>query len=100
MDDVDFDMNKFIAMNRFKIAIGRESDFEDIWQNRETHLDDEKVFKIQSIEGSTGEEFTLYTFFFSIVLGNLKLILKIGKIKVFRKHTVEGTASRHLFRSS
>ena len=28
-------MNKFIAMNRFKIAIGRESDFEDIWENRE-----------------------------------------------------------------
>ena len=38
-------MNKFIAMNRFKIAIGRESDFEDIWQNRETHLDDVKGFK-------------------------------------------------------
>jgi heme-degrading monooxygenase HmoA len=31
-------MNKFIAMNRFKIAIGRESDFEDIWKNRDTHI--------------------------------------------------------------
>ena len=38
-------MNEFIAMNRFKIAIGRESDFEDIWKNRETHLDEEKVFE-------------------------------------------------------
>ena len=42
---VDLVMNKFIAMNRFKIAIGRESDFEDIWKNRETHLDGVKVFK-------------------------------------------------------
>ena len=32
-------------MNRFKIAIGRESDFEDIWKNRETHLDDVKGFQ-------------------------------------------------------
>jgi len=38
-------MKKYIAMNRFKIAIGRESDFEDIWKNRETHLDDVKGFQ-------------------------------------------------------
>ena len=55
-------MNKFIAMNRFKIAIGREPDFEDIWQNRETHLDDVKGFqKFNLLKGSTSEEFTLYT---------------------------------------
>ena len=29
---------KFIAMNRFKIVPNREQDFEDIWKNRETHL--------------------------------------------------------------
>ena len=29
---------KFIAMNRFKIALNRENDFENIWKNRETHL--------------------------------------------------------------
>ena len=28
-------MNNFIAMNRFKIAIGRERDFEEIWRTRE-----------------------------------------------------------------
>ena len=55
-------MNEFIAMNRFKIAIGRESDFEDIWKNRETHLDDAKGFrKFNLLKGSTNEEFTLYT---------------------------------------
>ncbi len=30
---------KFIAMNRFKIVLGYEKDFESIWENRETHLD-------------------------------------------------------------
>ena len=30
---------KFIAMNRFKIVPNREQDFENIWKNRETHLD-------------------------------------------------------------
>jgi len=30
----------FIAMNRFSIAPGKEADFETIWRNRETHLQD------------------------------------------------------------
>ena len=30
---------KFIAMNRFKIVLGFENDFESIWKKRETHLD-------------------------------------------------------------
>ena len=55
-------MNKYIAMNRFKIAIGRESDFEDIWKNRETHLDDVKGFQtFNLLKGSTSDEYTLYT---------------------------------------
>ena len=29
----------FVAMNRFKILIGKENDFENVWKNRETHLD-------------------------------------------------------------
>ena len=55
-------MNTFIAMNRFKIAIGREEDFEDIWRNRETHLDDVGGFKkFNLLKGPTNEEYTLYT---------------------------------------
>ena len=55
-------MNEFIAINRFKIAIGRESDFEDIWKYRETHLDDVKGFrKFNLLKGSTTEEYALYT---------------------------------------
>ena len=33
-------MGHYIAMNRFKITIGRESDFENIWKNRDTYLND------------------------------------------------------------
>ncbi|MDC3166522.1 antibiotic biosynthesis monooxygenase [Candidatus Marinimicrobia bacterium] len=56
-------MNKFIAMNRFKIAIGKEFDFEDIWKNRETHLDDVGGFqKFNLLKGSSSEEYTLYIF--------------------------------------
>ena len=55
-------MNKFIAMNRFKIAIGRESDFEAIWKNRETHLNDVQGFqKFNLLRGDTNENFTLYS---------------------------------------
>ena len=29
----------YIAMNRFRIAIGRGDEFEEIWRQRESHLD-------------------------------------------------------------
>ena len=55
-------MNKFIAMNRFKILIGKELDFEKFWKNRETFLDDVKGFRnFNLLKGSTNEQYTLYT---------------------------------------
>ena len=54
-------MIKYIAMNRFKIALGRENDFEEIWKNRETRLDGIKGFRnFNLIKGSSNEEYTLY----------------------------------------
>ena len=35
----------FVAMNRFKIAPGKEAEFIEIWRNRETHLDQVPGFK-------------------------------------------------------
>ncbi len=35
----------YIAMNRFKIVLGKEKEFEDVWKNRDTHLDGVKGFK-------------------------------------------------------
>ena len=51
----------FIAMNRFRIAPGREEEFVDIWKNRETHLDTVPGFKtFNLLQGPTNEEFTLF----------------------------------------
>ena len=35
----------FIAMNRFKIVKGKEKQFEDVWKNRDTHLQGVNGFK-------------------------------------------------------
>tara|TARA_Y100000590_G_C14983335_1_gene737198 strand:- start:102 stop:404 length:303 start_codon:yes stop_codon:yes gene_type:complete len=51
----------YIAMNRFKIILGEESKFEELWRNRETHLDSVKGFrKFNLIKGETNESHTLY----------------------------------------
>ena len=51
----------FIAMNRFKIVLGKEQDFESVWKNRDTHLKGEQGFKeFHLVKGNTNEEFTLY----------------------------------------
>ena len=51
----------YLAMNRFKIVLGRESDFETVWKSRETHLEGVKGFKkFNLIKGATNEEFSLY----------------------------------------
>ena len=49
-------------MNRFNIVIGREEEIENIWINRETHLDDAGGFKKFNLpKGPTNEKYTLYT---------------------------------------
>ena len=51
----------YIAMNRFKIVLGKENDFENVWRNRETHLDKVPGFKkFNLIKGEKKENYTLY----------------------------------------
>ncbi len=51
----------FIAMNRFKIVLGKEQDFESVWKNRDTHLKGVPGFKeFHLVKGNTNKEFTLY----------------------------------------
>ena len=48
-------------MNRFKIVLGKEKDFEKVWRERDTHLSDVTGFKeFHLIKGETNTEFTLY----------------------------------------
>ena len=51
----------FIAMNRFRIALGREDEFIDIWKNRETHLESVPGFReFHLLRGPSDEECTLF----------------------------------------
>jgi heme-degrading monooxygenase HmoA len=51
----------FIAMNRFKIAPGREGDFISVWKNRETYLDAVPGFReFHLLKGPTTDEYTLF----------------------------------------
>ena len=49
-------------MNRFKIVLGKEDEFETVWKNRDTHLDGVKGFKnFNLIKGDTNENYSLYS---------------------------------------
>lgn len=51
----------FIAMNRFRIARGREEDFEELWRKRESHLDEVPGFReFHLLKGPQDDEATLY----------------------------------------
>ncbi len=51
----------YIAMNRFKIVRGRETEFENIWKNRDSHLEGVEGFReFNLVKGSSGDSFTLY----------------------------------------
>ena len=51
----------FIAMNRFKIKLGKEAEFEKIWRDRDTHLEGVDGFKeFHLVKGEKNKEFSLY----------------------------------------
>jgi heme-degrading monooxygenase HmoA len=51
----------FIAMNRFRIAVGHEGDFEDLWRKRESYLDEVPGFQgFHLLRGPNEEGATLY----------------------------------------
>ena len=48
-------------MNRFKIALGKEIEFEKVWRERDTHLKGTQGFKeFHLVKGEKNNEFTLY----------------------------------------
>lgn len=51
----------YIAMNRFRIARGREADFEKLWRERDSHLDGTPGFRsFDLLRGPADDEATLY----------------------------------------
>ena len=50
-----------IAMNRFRVARGREDIFEEMWRNRESHLDEVPGFReFHLLRGTSDDEATVY----------------------------------------
>ena len=51
----------FIAMNRFRIALGSEQLFEDLWRRRDSYLEEVPGFReFQLLKGPADEESVLY----------------------------------------
>jgi len=51
----------FIAMNRFKVIKDRAAAFEEVWQTRESHLDEMKGFvEFHLLKGPEKEDHILY----------------------------------------
>lgn len=51
----------FIAMNRFRIARGREDVFEELWRKRESHLEGVPGFReFHLLKGPQDDEASLY----------------------------------------
>ena len=51
----------YIAMNRFKILRGRETQFEEIWKNRDTHLKSVPGFiEFHLVKGPQDDTHTFY----------------------------------------
>lgn len=51
----------FVAMNRFRVRKGAESEFERVWQTRESHLDGVPGFiEFHLLKGPESEDHTLY----------------------------------------
>jgi len=52
----------FIAMNRFKVVLGSEEEFEKIWKTRDSYLGDVPGFLgFHLLRGASAEEHTLYS---------------------------------------
>jgi len=52
----------YIAMNRFKVALGSESAFETLWTSRDTHLKDVPGFiEFHLLRGPQKEDHVLYS---------------------------------------
>ena len=51
----------YIAINRFRIHAGREPDFEKVWSQRDSHLDQVPGFReFHLLRGETADEITVY----------------------------------------
>lgn len=87
----------FIAMNRFRIAPGREAEFEELWRTRESHLAGMPGFReFHLLRGATSAEHTLFVS--HSVWDSRAVFEDWTRSEAFRKaHANAGGANRDLY---
>jgi len=87
----------FIAMNRFRIKKGREEDFERVWSERDSHLNDVPGFvEFHLLRGPEEEDHTLYAS--HTIWEDEETFIDWTKSEAFRKaHARAGETTRDLY---
>lgn len=87
----------FLAMNRFRIALGREQEFIDVWRKRESYLDEVPGFKeFHLMQGPSTEEYTLFAS--HTVWESEEAFAAWTRSEAFRKaHANAGATARDLY---
>jgi heme-degrading monooxygenase HmoA len=87
----------FLAMNRFRIALGKEDDFINHWRNRNSYLNEVPGFvSFNLLRGDTNDERTLFAS--HTVWASALAFDDWTKSEAFRKaHMAAGQSSRDLY---
>ncbi|ROT99135.1 antibiotic biosynthesis monooxygenase [Marinobacter sp. R17] len=86
----------YIAMNRFRIAPGKEEEFIEIWRNRETHLDEVPGFKsFNLLQGPSLEDHTLFSS--HSVWESEEAFINWTKSEAFRKAHANAKPARDIY---
>ena len=87
----------FLAMNRFKIALGKEDAFVEHWRKRNSYLDEVPGFiSFNLLRAESGEEYTLFAS--HTVWDSETAFADWTQSDAFRKaHMAAGQSSRDLY---
>lgn len=86
----------FIAMNRFRIAPGREQEFIDIWKNRDTHLAEVPGFKeFHLLQGPSDDTASLFAS--HSIWESEQAFLDWTRSEAFRKAHAHAGQSREIY---
>ncbi|GAB2190222.1 antibiotic biosynthesis monooxygenase family protein [Sessilibacter sp. MAH2] len=87
----------YVAMNRFKIALGKEQEFIDVWKSRETFLETVPGFKsFNLLQGITQLDHTLFAS--HSIWEDEQAFIDWTKSEAFRKaHANAGAGNRDLY---
>jgi len=86
----------FIAMNRFKVRLGHEEEFERVWRERESHLRDVEGFiAFHLLRGPEADDHTLYAS--HALWASREAFQAWTRSEAFRAAHQNAGANRHLY---